>query len=125
VPDSRDQHQDEKHDAQGEQRHRHALEERRRHGEQQCGSGEADQREQQLTLEVIERLPRVLTGDRHRSRGHHDEPEQRDRRDERERHRVEVHRRAARTAALESEEGGAAHAASSCTASVNTAPRCA
>jgi hypothetical protein len=85
------------------------------------------EREQQLSLEIEERLAARLAGDRDRRRGHHHEPEQHDPEHEGEQHGIDADRTAARAGAREFEVCGdarhGAHAASLRTASTKRVPR--
>jgi hypothetical protein len=126
MPEAGDQHEDEEDDREREQRHAGALQQARGKAEHRRGAGGADQGQQQLALEVVERLAGVLAGDRYRGGRHHHQSQQRDGEHQRDGHRVQVQAGAAAAAARKSQHCGAgvaAHAASSWTAAANTAPR--
>jgi hypothetical protein len=79
----------------------------------------------QLPLEIRECVARLLAGYRDRRRRDHDQSEQHDGRDQRERHRVDVQAASARAHRAFSCSPARSGDTSPCTAAAYTLPRCA
>ncbi len=122
-----DQHDEQQAESDYQQGDRDALQQVGADAEEQCGTSPAGEHQDELPLEIVERLARLLAGDGHRRGGDHDESEQHDAQHDRDRDHVDVNGAAsAAGAGVGHRRAGerAVHAASSFTACVNTEPRC-
>jgi hypothetical protein len=121
VPDAGDEHRNQQDPGEREQQQCRFFQPLGSYREGERRGDGAGHDEHELPLEIEEGIAGLLARDRHRGRGDDDEAEQHDRRDDQQRHEIEVDGRGASAAA--SRQGKRTHEGNLPTAAANRSPR--